>query len=137
MKAPSLTAATPIAASEQPVRAEYSRARATSAVLISSAEGTLIDFVLMRARKLLDMSKLVNWTGRGQAEMLSDQGSGPSGVGAMATRRTTSVEVDLRALVKRLRQLIDDRATSAAQVSREAGLGNTAVSDILSGKNKN
>src|SRR6185312_15884567 len=48
-----------------------------------------------------------------------------------------TVMVVPRVLIARIRARMAELDTNAAQVSKDARLGSTAVSDILSGKNKN
>jgi SOS-response transcriptional repressor LexA len=44
---------------------------------------------------------------------------------------------DARALIGRIEKLMTENHTNAAAISRKAGLGDTAVYDIITGKNKN
>jgi SOS-response transcriptional repressor LexA len=55
----------------------------------------------------------------------------------MATKKALSQqEVDRRLLVTRLQGAMTARSTNATKLGKAAGLGNTAVHDILSGKNQ-
>ena len=54
----------------------------------------------------------------------------------MRTNRLKSTKTYESELTKRLRQVIETRGTNAREISKRAGCGPSAVSDILTGRNK-